>query len=260
MDMYPHEAPGNGRFFVGNTSDRPKKRVTSCRRALFPLIGLILLAAVFPGCSSSEPEIMQVDMRIIATYSPEDGTIREHLQVRLDIHDPDGIEEISSLTVIHESTGLFWTVDSSEARRHSRDGQEWFGFDLYPVSGNRRVPRGTFRVETEDLSGRQGNRTVSIPLNTPTAGPESFGTFQGATLNLPVNAGSTTEEKVYLFRRPSEPEDAEEPEHVYLLDLSEHSEPIVDRELLPGDLRPGQGEVWVLREAGRYIWYRSGPW
>ncbi len=241
-DIYPQKAPGNGRFFVG-----------------FAVL-LLVATGAFSGCSSSDPEIMQVDMRIIATYSPQSDSVQEHLQVRLDLHDPDGIEEVTVLTVTHEATGLFWRMESSDVRRHSRDGQEWFSFDVLPVPGGAEVPRGSFRVEVEDLSGRLGERSVAIPLNTPSAEKDSFVVIQDGLIRLPADAGNIIGERIYLIRRSPEDRNANEPGIVYELELPDNVKRSMDTDAIPEELRPGAGNIWFLREAGRYLWYRSGPW
>ncbi len=57
---------------------------------------------------------MQTDMRVIASYAPETGHISEYLQLRVDVFDADGNEEISRISVTHENSGFLLGTQCGE--------------------------------------------------------------------------------------------------------------------------------------------------
>ena len=117
---------------------------------------------------------MQTDLRVVATWDPIAEKITEELFLLADIFDSDGIEDVGELRIAHDGEKLQWRRSADAALRRSRSGQEWFGFSAASVDGANRIPRGTYRVEVDDLSGRAAVRRVAVPLSVPATGPATF--------------------------------------------------------------------------------------
>lgn len=205
---------------------------------------------------------MQADVRIVASYAPATGEISEHLQLRIDLFDADGNEEISGISVAHDDSGFLWELDASDARRIDRDGQRWFGFDLLPLEGRGVVPRGNYRIEVEDLSGRAGKRTVSIPTTVSISRRDHFVRIEeggGARTRLVMPPlGGDVEEVLCFFGdtdgagNGAAATPAGERE-VYRIIPSGGGE-------LPTELSGSERPLWLLVQHNRYLWRISGPW
>jgi len=262
MDTYSNKAPGNGRFFVDFLFSPGGVPALNGLFILFVLLIVLLLV----GCSSSDPEIMQVDLKIVASLSPpvnSDGLttqVTEYLQVRMDVHDPDGNDEVAGLAIIHDASGLFWETDIAGVRTLERDGQNWLSFDALPVPGSQRVPRGVYRVEVEDLSGRRGVRTVTLPFAVPAAEPADFVRVVADRVALPGGGESGTDStpRMYLYSGGDE-SPAVALEEISVSAMGGSTFP-VSAVPVPSDQRAEDRRLWFVVERGRYLRLRSGPW
>ncbi len=141
-------APGNGRFFL-------------------PLWALILVA-----CSSTDPEIMQTEVRLIDSYYPFDAVIEHRLSVAIDIHDSDGAEDVEKVRVLLPTRRLEWERNVEQLRRYDRDGRRWFVADDLSVP----VPNvsGPLVLFVEDKSQRTTEAQLVIPPIESVGGSDTF--------------------------------------------------------------------------------------
>lgn len=159
------KAPPRGRFFYGT--------VLYKMNSPWCVVAAISLAAIifFPGCSSADPEIMQVEARIIisrggaslAEPSHRDESMEERLSVHVDARDPDGIDDIGWMVVEFPRHGIGWHLEGETLRSRAADSRHWFGSDDLVVPGLPQLPRGTLRVTLGDLAGRTAVREVQLP-------------------------------------------------------------------------------------------------
>ena len=213
--------------------------ILSIRRLQFPLLVL-----VFVGCSSSDPEIMQLDPRIVATFDPQRERIVEELHVISDVFDADGSEEISEITVIHQRRGLQWRGENQMLQPVSRGGQQWFPFVAAPIPPMREIPRGTYRIEVSDLSQATAVAEAALPLSIPSSTPEDFAVVAGSEILLPNGVDEIT----LILRSESEP-------RVRRIHLQS------DREAIPlPENRPPGSSMWIVVGIDRYLLRVSGPW
>jgi hypothetical protein len=264
MSRTDDKAPVSGRLFcffsrsfLSVVSGRTARRGTGSPGIgtcpIVAIVAVFLAGAVFPGCSSAEPEILQSEVRINAVYDPRNSSITEELQIQADLFDPDGIEDIDQIRVLHEGDQLFWVAAGEETRRHQRRGEEWFAFTASAVPGSTAVPRGEFRIESVDLSGREAVRQVAVPLTTDRSGPEDFALFQDGTILLP---SGVDELWIIIHRAPGEAS-------FYAVTIEDETTTSIAARDLPlpeGETLSGDTEVWFLIEESRYLVRTSGPW
>jgi len=228
-----------------------RPRIGTCRTIV--ILAVSVAIAAFWGCSSAEPEILQGAMRINAVYDPRTASITEELQIQADLFDPDGLDDIDQLRVLHDGDQLLWTVSGGDLRRHSRRGEEWFSFTASAVPGSTAVPRGAFRIESADLSGREAVREVTIPLTTDRSVAEDFPVLQGGMILLPSGV-----DELWIVVRP---ESGEPSVHAVTVEDDAGTAIAVD-DLPPPVNEPvsGGAEVWLISEESRYLVRTSGPW
>jgi hypothetical protein len=220
---------------------------------------VLLVSALLSGCSSAEPEIMQTELRIVATWRPDTGTVTEELFLVTDIFDPDGIEDVGEVRLAHDGEQLQWRAPADTLPRRSRAGQDWFTLSAASVNGAGEIPRGTYRVEVDDLSGRGDARRISVPLDVPATGPGDLPEFNEEGIVIPSGVDT-----VIIAHIPDDGEarfyqitaDAEEATRVPLRELPEPLHPFV-----PGEARSASaGTVWLIHEVSTSLLRRSGPW
>ncbi|MDA3948540.1 MAG: hypothetical protein PF508_04855 [Spirochaeta sp.] len=244
---FRHEmAPGNGRFFM-------------VRPAAPAALAGILLAAFLFGCSSADPEIMQADLRIVATWNPATDTITEELFLLADIFDPDGIEDVGEIRLAHDGEKLQWRAPADTVPRRSRNGQDWFSLSAAGVIGAGGVPRGTYRIDVDDLALRGAVRRVSLPLNVSYTRRGDVPVFDATGIVMPSGADTliiahVPDDAAVQFYQISG--DASGTMRVPLNELPESLRGVVTPEARSAD----NGSVWLIHEVSPNLIRRSGPW
>jgi hypothetical protein len=209
------------------------------------------VAAATASCSSSDPQIMQTDVRVVATYDPRTGDTVERLSVSVDVHDPDGAEDLELVRTVLHPYDLVWECPVSETFRIRDAGTDWY------VCDDIAPPEGTapFRltIEVEDKSLRTAGTEVTVPVDQQPTDPDSFAVVAG-------DGGSRT----VIF-----PEDART---VYILAIDddgrrtetfiiERPETGTEVELPARVIGQLQGRaVYAFIDRSRYRRLVSGPW
>ncbi len=155
-----------------------------------------------------------------------------------------------------------WELNAANARRSDRDGQRWFGFDLLPLDGRSVVPRGAYHIEVEDLSGRAGIQTVSVPMTISPSRRDQFVRIEmeggDSTRSIVPPSGEGVEEVFFFFGESgaagngAAPRAAGEAELYRFVPSGSGESPAE----LTGTDRP----LWLLTQHNRYLWRVSGPW
>jgi hypothetical protein len=154
------KAPLAGRFFVSPAG--VPRRFTQ----ISPLVlstAFVLAGLLTASCSSAEPEILQIDLRVVATLTRETGEVRERLSVFADVYDQDGPEDLAWVVVEYPDLGLGWVLEEERLVYEKRGERHWYGSADLTVPGTSRVPRGTVRVVAGDLAGRSATREIRVP-------------------------------------------------------------------------------------------------
>ena len=251
-DTVGRQTPGNGRFFFLSRRLGRSRRTPEVRAFVAALWVL-----AFGACSSSDPQILQIDARLIVSGVPPGENIEERLSVFVDVFDPDGEGELDTLTVAYEDFDLVWRLDGSTWRYHPRDGQHWYGSDRLRLPGPSRMPRDTLVVTVTDLSGREASQTVSIPTTVPEVDAGAFARIVDGDLLLPDDV-----RRLYVTRRAPEvaPMSTELEWPLEMVErvipwsalLSPGTQPLADVS--------GETDVFLIVEWSPWLWIESGPW
>ncbi len=246
------QTPGNGRFFFCSQRFHAERHPVDARA-----LGVFLSVFAFAACSSSDPQILQIDARLIAGGVPHQEEVEERLSVFVDVYDPDGEGELDTLTIAYEDFDLSWNLDGSTWRYHPRDGQHWYGSDRLRLRGRSRMPRDTLVVTVIDLSGREASQTVTIPTTVPEAEPDAFARIADGNLVVPADA-----RRLYVTRSASDASPIST-ELEWPLDTEERIVPwsslVSDTAQQAAELSDGT-DIFLIVEWSPWLWMESGPW
>lgn len=236
-------APGNGRFFISHFLRRPV------------LLAVILAGATASGCSSSDPQIMQVDHYLVAAVPAGGSAVTEALVVSFDLFDPDGEGELAVVEVRLVESDLRWTLPVEELTYHEREGQRWYTTPFLTIDGRARLPRGSVELTVVDLSGREDRQEVQLPRTLPELDATSAARL---TSDATIVPGDGSDSMVVVLesgegnREVRELSGSDEP-----VPLSRIFEPsVIDR--MSAISEPVQ--LWLLHEWSPRMHVESGPW
>jgi hypothetical protein len=108
----------------------------------------LLLAA----CSEAAPEIVFGSLSLVQY---EDG---ERYSFFIRPEDSDGIEDLSSLSLYYDASGLFWHMSADNWISYESNGNTWIGSRSIAMPDGGTLPRGQFRAVLVDKSGDRGER------------------------------------------------------------------------------------------------------
>lgn len=122
---------------------------------------------VFSSCSGQPPELAQLFWQLNVVRNIEDSSQYEELSLFVHAEDPDGIEDIDRVELLHTDQELLWSLSSSEWRIVEREGASWIGTAGLRSASARKLPRGEYRVRLSDKAGESDETSfiISAALN-----------------------------------------------------------------------------------------------
>lgn len=234
--MIHSDAPRWASFFLSSGGAR---RID--RRYRRPSVVLLLSAlAALSACSSSAPEILRIDARLVVTDSVITGARSERIQIAVEVRDADGTGEISELEVAILDAGVAWFIPPERQIRTESDGALWISAPNLSLNGT--VPAGRWHVAVRDLSGRVAEREVIAPV-APADASLRLEPARPPYTHLVVPAGMTA---VYASGPDERRIDIPSAGRVRLAPAT--------AELL------SSGEWYLVGEVARDVLIESGPW
>ena len=103
-----------------------------------------------------------------------EGGYYESLSVFANVHDFDGPEDIESLTVSQDSSGLSWTLNDTNWLVRKEGDDSWLGGSDLAMADRKVLPRGEYRVVATDLSGQRAERSFILEGEASKPGPPSI--------------------------------------------------------------------------------------
>lgn len=123
-------------------------------------LAVLGLAMGLASCGGEAPEVLTLDWRL--EQRPREGGSYESLSVFANVHDFDGPEDIESLTVSQDSSGLSWTLDDTNWLVRKEGDDSWLGGSDLAMADRKILPRGEYRVVATDLSGQRAERSFLL--------------------------------------------------------------------------------------------------
>ena len=120
---------------------------------IYPVLFPLFLTLSLAGCSGSSPEIVDVFFQIVMMNDLESGSVDQRLSLLVLPDDPDGVEDLDSLFLIHDGQELFWTLRSEEWQSLKEEEGNWIGSSVFSMPDGSVLPSGEYRVLLRDLSG-----------------------------------------------------------------------------------------------------------
>jgi hypothetical protein len=121
-----------------------------------------LFTALLSSCSENPPEIDQQFWQINRFNDLESGEIYDTLSLFLLVEDPDGIEDISSLYIINDSSELFWKLSPEDWVIKENQGVTWIGSNRIKTDDRSMFPTGNYRALVIDEAGERVEHTFYL--------------------------------------------------------------------------------------------------
>jgi len=137
---------------------------------------LIILTVLFiAGCADNPPEIYQAFWQVNIFNNRENKTTHPQLSLFIQVHDPDGLEDLDEIYLINDKKELFWKLDSESWIEVTEDGESWIGSNTLSLPHPSMDFTGEYRLLLIDVGGASAEKVIVINHS-----PTSF-----AELNIP---------------------------------------------------------------------------
>ncbi len=139
----------------------------------FRTIQTVLLSAlVVLGCSGNPPEILESKWTLVLYEDREKGSVYEYLSVGVLARDEDGLDDLESLSIVNDSSELYWLVPQDGWTKRQIRQEIWLVADSLTTADLVPVPRGNYRLVLSDYSGARAETSISV--NPPKIAREAF--------------------------------------------------------------------------------------
>ncbi|MFP4565587.1 MAG: hypothetical protein ACLFNX_03735 [Spirochaetaceae bacterium] len=141
-------------------------------RAVWAAAGavLVLLAA----CTGAPPEVTRARAELVYVDDLDVNAVYESLIIDVHVQDADGIDDVETIHVAHDASGLVWTVPRGEWVVRREAGAEVFALAGLATPDGRPLPRGRYRVIAVDAAGHAAEHATTVAGTAPEPGELRF--------------------------------------------------------------------------------------
>ncbi len=160
------------------------------RRGTRPVAAAAAAAAVLllslGACTGAPPEVTRAQTTLVYVDDLDLNTVYETLTLDVHVQDADGIDDVETLHVTHDASGLVWTVPRERWERRQEAGAEVFALSGLATADGRSLPRGRYRVIAVDAAGHSAELTTTVVGAAPGDGALRFPRLEirGDTLSV----------------------------------------------------------------------------
>lgn len=161
----------------------------------FKVFSAFIILTVFSiaACSDNPPEIYQTFWQVNIFNNRENKTIQPQLSLFIQVHDPDGLEDLAEIYLINDKKELFWRLDSESWIEVTEEDESWIGSNTLSLPHPSMDFTGEYRLLLLDAGGASAEKVIVINHN-----PISFSELHfpeaelsGGVINLTKGNGST---------------------------------------------------------------------
>lgn len=127
---------------------------------------ILISCSLFFSCSQEPPEIIQNYWQLTVVNNVINKTRYEELSLFLHVIDPDGIEDIESVYLIHDDSELFWKLEKQNWETYNNQDEQWLGSNAIVLNDYADFPRGTYRIIVIDATGERDKTEIFIGTET----------------------------------------------------------------------------------------------
>ena len=146
---------------------------------------LIILTVFFillfiAGCSENPPEIYQTFWQVNIFNNRENKLTYPQLSLFIQVHDPDGFEDLDEIYLINDKKELFWRLDSESWIEVTEEDENWIGSNTLSLPHPSMDFTGKYRLLLLDAGGASAEKVIIINYS-----PTSFSELHFPEAELP---------------------------------------------------------------------------
>ncbi len=112
-----------------------------------------LSVLIFFSCTVSAPIVRESEWEITVVKDLDKDRIYETLQVFLNCYDEDGENDIETVYLIDDESGIYWELNSDNWDSKYIDDTRWIGSGTLMMPDRSAIPRNPIRIHVRDLAG-----------------------------------------------------------------------------------------------------------
>jgi hypothetical protein len=129
-----------------------------------PLLAAAVLILALGACTGAPPEATRARGSLVYVDDLDLNAVYESLVVTVHVQDADGIDDIETIHVTHDASGLVWSFTDGAWHRLRESGVEVFVLAGLVTPDGSPLPRGRYRVLPVDAAGHSA--AVAMRLTT----------------------------------------------------------------------------------------------
>lgn len=141
---------------------RQKLRPRGTRPVAAVAAAAIVVLVSLGACTGAPPEVTRAQTTLVYVDDLDLNAVYETLTLDVHVQDADGIDDLETLHVTHDASGLVWTVTRERWKRRQQAGAEVFTLSGLATADGRSLPRGRYRVIAVDAAGHTAELTTTV--------------------------------------------------------------------------------------------------
>jgi hypothetical protein len=125
-------------------------------------LGVSILSGLTPACTSRPPQISRSFHQLNYFYDRALNRVVQKLSIHMIPEDPDGLEDLAAMYLIHDEAELFWELDKDSWLNREAQGSVWVGSNGFTMPDGSNFPPGEYRVLIVDLSGESAEESFFL--------------------------------------------------------------------------------------------------
>lgn len=117
---------------------------------------------IFVSCSVSTPVIRENKWDINIINDRERGVVYENLSLFVNCYDDDGEDDIVTLFIIDDESGLYWELNEGNWLKTVVHENIWIGSNAISMADLSPIPRRKFRINIRDMAGEVAEDEIFI--------------------------------------------------------------------------------------------------
>ena len=154
---------------------------------------IILILLFITGCADNPPEIYQTFWQVNIFNNNESKITQPQLSLFIQVHDPDGLEDLDEIYLINDKKELFWKLDSESWIEVTEDGENWIGSNTLSLPHPSMDFTSEYRLLLLDVSGASAEKVIVINQSPASSAELHFPEVElsGSMINIAKRNGST---------------------------------------------------------------------
>ncbi len=131
------------------------------RNLAVPLFVLLSLLSTI-SCRNERAVPLESRLYLQQTYNPQEKTTDNRLLLLFRVASDKHIKNIATAVLFHQSSELYWAIDSSDLKKNIESGEYWLASSSISPAWGEDFPKGNYELYIENYDGESDRIVLTL--------------------------------------------------------------------------------------------------